>query len=211
VIWEDLHEGVEVYSTDGHKVGTLRHVVVGQRQLRVTHLVVDIGFHGAGHHVWEGGHGLTYDREIPVATIKNASDTRLDLRLSADEVRNAPKFTEEYTELPASMAETVLGDITGTPTLRVVARLHEGPGEEDIAAGAHVWREEPHQKLGEVDRVLVDEATEKVKALVVKRGFLRVHDFVLPMHYVQEVLGEVVRVRLSDTELADLKEYPPAE
>jgi len=206
---EDLHEGVDVYSADDHKVGKLRHVVVNRRSLRVTHIVVDVGFRGAGHHVWEGGHGLTYDRELPAAAIASVSDERVTLRLSTAEVRDAPPFTDEHVALEPSARLRLLEGVTGMPELSIVARVHEEKDERDIEAGTHVWRQHPHRQLGEIDRVLVDPASGDATALVIKRGFLRPHDFVMPMRYVSEILDDIVRAEISDAELADLQEFRP--
>jgi len=55
--------------------------------------------------------------------------------------------------------------------------------------------------------VLVDEETDEIKELVIRRGVLFHEDVVLPMDYVTEVLDGVVHVQISDAELRRLQPY----
>ena len=43
--------------------------------------------------------------------------------------------------------------------------------ERHILNDAPVWRQEPHEKIGEVERVLVDEVDDEIEALVIRSGF----------------------------------------
>jgi uncharacterized protein YrrD len=81
--------------------------------------------------------------------------------------------------------------------------------EADIPDDAPVWRMNPHEKIGEVDRVLFDEDTQKMQALIVRRGHFFSKDIVLPVEHLLEVVAGVVRVELDDAQLRALPEYKP--
>ena len=76
----------------------------------------------------------------------------------------------------------------------------------DVAEGSGVWRIEPHEKLGEVDRLLLD-ANGAVAAFVIKRGFILKRDVILPVRYVSELLDDIVRVDIADSEIEQLRAY----
>ena len=73
------------------------------------------------------------------------------------------------------------------------------------------WRIEPHTHIGDVDRILIDEQTREIEALVVRRGVVFSHDVILPIHYVVEVLDDIAHVNISDDDLERLAEFqaPP--
>ena len=87
----------------------------------------------------------------------------------------------------------------------LVQRLNKPLDEVDIKEGTPVWRQEPHEKLGEVRRLLFDEQTGRLVALVIRRGFIFSHDVILPARYISELLDDIVRVEIGDRELAQLK------
>jgi sporulation protein YlmC with PRC-barrel domain len=70
-----LHEGMEVESSDGHKVGTIHSIQTDSTSEDVTALVVK--------------HGMFFssDTVIPVTEIADTRDARVVLRLSRDEVK----------------------------------------------------------------------------------------------------------------------------
>jgi uncharacterized protein YrrD len=215
----DLHAGANVYSSDGHKLGELQRVVLRRSDLTATHIVIDIGFLRAGHKLWEGGLGLEYDRVVPIDAVASASDDRLDLNLTALQFKDAPEYTTESFEDidvtrtpydPKSLTDHIqaVADRFGDPNNFLVQRFAEAPGSVDIAEGSPVWRVAPHDRLGEVDRVLFA-ADGKAQAFVIKRGSFLKRDVVLPIRYVTELLDDLVRVEISDADLEDLQTFHP--
>ena len=221
----ELHAGADVYSSDAEKLGTLHRVVINRRNFRVTHVVVDVGFLRSGHHLWEGGLAREYDRVVPIDAVRKATDERVDLALTAGEFKNAPEYTEEQFEPPqdltpnkfditdvTTLAEEISASIPGgTSDIWLVEKLHKTRHEREITEGTPVWRQHPHEKIGEVDRVLIDPETSRAQALVVRSGFLRKHDIIVPVRYISELLDDLVRVELSDAELEQLHEYRPGQ
>lgn len=219
----DLKPGTDVFSREGHKLGTLRSAVLRRADLSLTHLVVDIGFLRSGHRLWEGGLGLDYDRIVPIEEVHSASDERIELRLSAAEFREAPEYREERFEQPRDLTpdefdlpdvitrlQGVAAVIGSSPGAWLVERLNKPLDEVDIAEGTDVWRREPHQKLGDVKRLLIDPRSGRLRALVIRRGFLFPRDVILPVRHIAELYDDLVRVDITDAELAQLREYKEA-
>ena len=220
----DLRAGIDVFSRDGEKLGSLKHMVLKRSDLTLTHVVVDIGFLRSGHHLWEGGIGLDYDRVLPVDQIHAASDERLELRLTAAEFKDMPEYSLEHFEDPHDLtpddfdisdvvvqAQRLAGFLNNVNSAWLVRKLNKPLDSVDIAEGTDVWREHPHQKLGDIMRLLFDPRTDRLRAFVIRRGIIFKQDVVLPVRYISELFDDLVRVDLTDEELSQLREYHEAE
>ena len=220
----DLHAGVDVVSSDGHKLGQLHRVVLRRADLSVSHVVVDIGFLRSGHHLWEGGFGLDYDRVLPISEVRAASDQRVELALTAAAFKEAPEYTEETFEPPQDLSpdefdipdvvnrlQGLAGLIGNLSNVWLVEKLNRPLDSVDIHEGTDVWRTEPHAKLGSIERLLLDPATGRLRAFVIRRGFLLKRDVVLPVRYLTELFDDLVHVAITDAELDQLREYHAAD
>jgi uncharacterized protein YrrD len=215
---EDLRIGADVVSDDGHKLGTLSRFVVRESDFRLTHVVVDTGILRSGEPLWKGGWGLSHDRILPLAAVVSATSDRITLSMAADDFRDhSVDYQQEYF---ADMPDREPGLPDVSDLARIAASLPGEPGpyvmleQRAIAAGdveipkdAAVWRLNPHQKIGEVERVVFDEATGAMVGLVVQRGFLFKKDVVLPPRCIVEIVAGVVRVDIDDEALAGLPEF----
>jgi uncharacterized protein YrrD len=219
VLPNELKAGVDVYSSDGQKLGTLHRAVLRRGDLSVTHIVVDIGFLRSGRHLWEGGMGLDYDRIVPVDSVAAATAERLELNQSAAQFKDAPEYTAESFEGPQDLtpgefdipdminrAQGLAAMIANTSNVWIVERLNKDIDSVEIVEGTPVWRREPHQKLGEVQRLLLG-PDARLRALVIERGFLLHKDVVLPVRYIAELIDDIVRVDITDSEIEQLREY----
>jgi hypothetical protein len=122
--------------------------------------------------------------------------------------RGAPSDRPEHHVWDVGQALVAsLSGVGGIPVPRETFRRAEF--ERHILNDSPVWRQEPHEQIGEVERVLVDEQNDDVEALVIRRGWLFTEDVVLPVDYVTEVLDGVVRVQLSDAEIEQLEQFKP--
>ncbi len=212
----DLNTGAAVYSSDGHKLGELSRLVLRRGDLSITHVVVDIG---------KGilDSGFDNDRILPIETVTSATADRVDVNITAETFEVAPEYSEEGFEEPQDMtpgefdmpdvvnrlenAAAIMNSVSGSWR---VQRLNRPLDTLDVKEGMGVWRDEPHTKVGEVERGLFDPATGRLKALVLKRGFILTHDVLLPARYITEVIDEIsVRVDITDEEIAQLKRYEP--
>jgi uncharacterized protein YrrD len=217
---QELHAGADVFSADGHKLGELQRVVLRRSDLSVTHIVIDIGFLRSGRSIWEGGFGLDYDRIVPVQQVGSYGHDRIDLVLTAEAFKDAPEYTVESFEPPqdlspdefdipdvANRLQGIAALIGSTPNVWLVEKLQQPEGSVEVIEGADVWRRDPHEKLGDVSRVILDEVSGAARALVIKRGALLKHEVVLPMRYVVELADGVVRVDIEDEALGQLRKY----
>jgi len=219
---EDLRIGAHVHSRDDKRLGTLSKFVVTEKSLRLTHVVVDTGILRSGEPLWKGGWGLSHDRVVPLGTVASATSDRIGLTMTADEFKeHSADYEEEYFEaMPdVSPGRVDLGDIArltssipGEPgPWLMLEKRTIGPDEVEIPKDAPVWRLQPHQKIGEVDRIIFDDASGKVQDLVIRRGFLLTKDVVLPVRFIVEIVAGVVRVNIDDDALHGLPEFGPSD
>jgi len=215
---EDLRPGASVVSSDGHKLGTLHRFVVAMDTLKLTHVVVDTGILRSGEPLWKGGWGLSHDRVVPLGVLAQADAGEVRLTMSADEFRDlsVDYIEERFGQMP----DLDPGRLDGSDIQRFAAALPGGLGAfvvtevmakpadaVDIKRDAPVWRMKPHEKIGEVDGLIYEEKGGKVDALVIRRGFVFTKDMLLPAGEIVEVVGEVVRVDLTDAQLERLEEF----
>lgn len=215
---EDLRLDAPVHSSDGHKLGKLSRFVVSADARRLTHVVIDTGILRSGESLWKGGWGLSHDRMVPLAAVQSAEPEDVRITMTAEEFReHSTDFAEEYfTQVPdiepgvpdpsdiARLAMSIPGE-PGPYIMQQVTAV--APGAAEIHADSAVWRLNPHQKIGEVERALFDADTGSLQALVIRRGALFGHDMVLPAERVLEVVAGVVRVDIDDAALAQLEEF----
>jgi sporulation protein YlmC with PRC-barrel domain len=209
---EDAREGADVISVDGHTIGKLSRVVVKEDTLEITHLVVDPGFSHRVESIWAGGWGNPHDRVIPAGVLEDESGDNIHITMTEEEFRElSVKYDNVYTKADPSLIRAISNSMPGGsgPWVSFDVMTKE-PDEVDIAEDSAVWRLKPHQKLGEVERVLFNEETLKVQALVIRRGHVFHHEVILPVHYIVEVvegLQGIVRVSITDDELRALVPY----
>jgi sporulation protein YlmC with PRC-barrel domain len=219
---EDLRPGVDVVSSDGHKLGTLHRLVFEEDTLKLTHVVVDTGILRSGTPLWEGGWGLSHDRMVPLSAVEGATSDRVVLSMTPREFRErSVDYVEEYFQqapdaepgrLDTSDIRRAAMSIPGEPGPYLMFEKRALPPDAvDIVDGSPVWRLNPHEKVGEVERVLYDEDTGRMTALVIRRGFLFSREAVLPANHIVEVVGDVVRTEIDDITLESLQEYEPED
>jgi sporulation protein YlmC with PRC-barrel domain len=219
---EELRLDADVLSRDGHKLGTLHRFVIDKATFRLTHIVVDTGILRSGEPLWKGGFGLDHDRMLPIGAVTGATSHAISVSMSADEFRDhSTDYLEEYfVNAPdlhkgapdASDLHRLAMSIPGEPGPYIMhAQTSLEAGEGDVRADSPVWRLQPHEKIGEVERVIYDEDTKAVTGIVVRRGFLFTREVVLPVGRVAEVVAGIVRVNLNDDELDALEEFHPPD
>ena len=215
---EDLRPGASALSSEGHKLGTLSRFVVRKEDLKLTHIVVDTGILRSGEALWKGGWGLSHDRVVPLGVLESASSDEVRLTMTADEFRDlsvdyieehfAPIADDEPGRLDMSDVRRLASSIPGEPgPVFMYETMAIAGNAVDIRKDSPVWRMQPHQKIGEVERVLIDEDTSKLVSLVIRRGHVFTKDVVLPAKYIVEVVADIVRVEIGDDPLHRLAEY----
>ena len=216
----DLRAGTDVYSSDDQKLGELHRIVLARADLRVTHVVVDIGFLRSGRSIWQGGLGLEYDRVVPIGDVAVATTERVDLALTAEQFKDLPEYTPETYEQPKDLSphEYDLPDVVtqlhhlssifaSTPGQWLYENLQKPEDAVDISEGTPVWRREPHEKLGDVKQLIFDEASGQLRALVIARGYIFKHEVVLPIRHVVELFDDLLHVDIADKDIEALQPY----
>ncbi|MGO8947535.1 MAG: PRC-barrel domain-containing protein [Ktedonobacterales bacterium] len=227
---EDLHIGIPVIGSDGHHIGTLERIVVEREEQRVTHIVVDPGLRESGNLLAPGGWEKPRARVIPISAITQVGTASIQLSLDQQAFAEEPLFEHEY----YANADPQTGELQAPgerPRFRVGELIHyiataagigaapyeptteigfrESGGSAEIAAGTPVWRREPHEEIGVVERVLINAATGRISALVLHRKGWGGKMVQLPFEAVSDVEDGIVHVALSEDELARLRPYQP--
>jgi len=216
---DNLHHGAHVESKEGKDLGRLHSVVIDPRDNEVTHIVVN-----TGPHFPEPGFGAPELINVPIDQMHDAGEAKVVLRATRDEFRKLPQYVERDFTPARAAAQAEPTDPahflwnTGVALAASLARILTGIAlpaetvrkasfEREILNDAPVWRLQPHTHIGDVERVLVDEDTDEIKELVIRRGVVFHEDVVLPIGYVTEILDGVVHVQLTDGELRGLQAY----
>ena len=219
---EALHLHSSVISRDGHKLGSLSRFVLDTESRALTHVVVDTGILRSGEALWKGGWGLSHDRVIPIGAVKDATSDEVHITMTGDEFKDLSQdYLEEYfKEAPdlekgrvdVSDVGRIAMSFPGEPgpyVMQQVTRL--APGEAEVPDDAPVWRLDPHEKVGEVERVVFDQESNAISALVIRRGHFFSKEVVLPIDAVVEIVAGVVRVQMTDAELRALAPFKPED
>jgi uncharacterized protein YrrD len=223
---ENLRIGAAVTSTSGARLGTLSRVIVDGTTDTVAGIVVDPGLAQSGNLLAPGGWSRPRERVVPTALVAAVSEAGIHLNCDEDAFGQLPMFEHEQsvevdpaaTGAPGGWSGFRLGDLInyaasefglgGAPYVPAAEITHfEPPTAGAIAEGTHVWRIEPHERIGEVERVLADAETQRVSGLVIRRGGVPRHRVVLPVAAITAVEDDVVHVRLTDGEVEALAPY----
>lgn len=220
---ERLRIGAHVTSSDGKQVGDLSRIVVTSGEPTVTHLVVDPGAN-LGDLLEPGNLDRPRERLVPVALARSVSESDIALDCDAGAFAKLPLFERhEYVDAPNSptgsrfrLGELVnylasafgLGAAPYIPDTEGIA-FNIAADASVIPDNAPVWRVEPHEEVGEVERTLADSATQRVTGVVIRRAVGDDQLVVVPIAAIANFEDGVVHVRLTDQELDHLAPYAP--
>ncbi len=227
---EDLHIGAAVKGSDGNHLGTLSRIVIERDHPRVTHLVIDPGLLESGNLLAPGGWEKPRERVVPVSLVAAVEDDTI--QLSCDEATFAAEPLFEHKEFaPAEIAAPAPGTTPphwwsrfrvgelinyiasgfgfGAAPYVAPAEItyNEPTGTSAIAEGTPVWRVEPHEEIGSVQRVLADPETQHVTAIVIRREGPFGDRRILPVTAIADMQDDMLHTRLSDEELDALPPY----
>lgn len=227
---ENLHIGAEVIGNDSQRLGTLKRIVIERADDRVTHIVVDPGLVESGNLLAPGGWEKPRERLVSVASIAEANEEHIRLALDEASFRKLPLFESEQhieVETPDEAEQQRheswrsrfrLGDLVNyiaagwgvgaapyQPPSEV--RFNEARGSAEISEDTPVWRLNPHEEVGDVERVLIAPETQRASALVIRRKGIGSQRLVLPIAEVRDVDDGVVHIVLSDAQLDALELY----
>jgi len=220
---DNLRHGAPVFTSDGNQVGDLHAIVVDPRDNEVTHIVVN-----SGPHFPEPGFGAPDLVEVPIDDMQGAEERGVFLKLDRDAFRRLPEYIDrDYLPTPAEGEAAAEGGPArtlwnvGLAVARSLASIggiavpretfRKARFERHILNDAPVWRVQPHTHIGDVERVLVDEDSDEIRAIVVRRGVLFPHEVILPIQYVTEITDGVIHADISDAQLERLQPFSAPE
>jgi hypothetical protein len=222
-VLEVLRIGAPVHSADDQRLGTLTRVIVEGTTERVLGIVVDPGLVASGNALAPGGWERPRERVVHLDALASVQPDGITLTLDAAAFPQLPLF-EHVQAVPANATTSdgkrfqpgelvnYLGGefgLGGSPYQPPEEITHEEPATAGaIGEGTAIWRLEPHERIGTVDRVLMDEETQAVSGVVFTHGLLRRH-ILLPASAIASLEDGVIHVQLTDQELSDLPLYTP--
>ena len=217
---DNVRHGAAVITTDRKKVGEVYAIVLDPRDNEVTAIAVN-----AGPHFPAPGFGAPDLICVPIEQMADAQEKRVVLTCTKNEFEQFPSYVERsFISPPPAFRPASLepgDDLAWDAGVAMAAALtprawrfpapfetfRKAKFERHILNDAPVWRQEPHEKIGEVERVLVSEVEDEIEALVLRRGFFFEEDVVLSIDFVTELWDGVVRVQLTDEEIAGLEKF----
>jgi len=209
----ELKIGARVEAADG-AFGRLGQVILSPLDRRVVALVVR--------------HGLLQPRDIvvPVAEIADATEQRVQLRLSRAELEGRPDFDPTaYVELAggnqgyrAGEALVAVHGGAGDAQARGLVAHHLGADAQiahqgslagqtiALRHGQVVWCSDG--RVGQVDLLLLD-STGQVRHFVIRKGLLLGRDVIVPVEWVRRIDARGVWLAVARADLDRLPRYRP--
>ncbi len=212
---QPLKFGVSAVTADGRDVGSLYRVVVAERVAPegpvyvVTAVTVRRRLLESGNLLKPGGWEAPRDLKVPFAQVTGADEGEARLSLTEEEFLALPPYIVGDVPEPAPGSTPPPGFEAEDIAMRAGALLggglydpphdeqeNRGANERHVSEGAPVWRRAPHEHIGNLDHVLMDDVSNVVEGLVVRRGVLFTHDVVVPARAIAVLLDDLVQVNL---------------
>lgn len=210
----NIELGMDVYATDGDKVGTVEKIVVDSNTKQIHKFILHRGF-------------LTHDDklvDIDMVTLQDSEGLRIDL--TSDQVNELPAFVEErFVEVPQHERESmpfIVPNAMGAgsylygapnigrgyegsqdsmfdaaPAAAPVVEVESNIPETDvmISEGTDVYGSDG-DKLGSVGNVLVDDSGS-ITGFVVTKGLIFKKDVRIPIDWVETANESDVRLNMT--------------
>ena len=209
---EDFHLGAEVISSDGREIGKLVHLLVGpDYELRA--LVVKENAAFTGHRFSPGSLLVNDEFVVPVDAAKSVRHDRVELSLSAGDVRLLPAYLSyrEKEESTTEVAVDEVGPLTASPEVpHWIEQLANKPlGSLEIDGGENVMLGHSGKKLGTVKDVLFDD-DQLVGVVIQPAGFFR-GDVILPRRFLDRSDDAALFAQIEESDIEKLTPFKPAD
>lgn len=215
----EFKQGVEVFSDDGEKIGTLSRVVIDPRTREVSNLVVEKGLL------------FKTDKVIPVTLVDLDIEDRIVLKkTNQDILEDFPDFETSYyvpldqpdnpyqDDIEASYLYPPLhlgwtaGGHLGYPVPEYVLKTEQDIPEGTVALekGAKVISRDGEQ-VGNVEEIITESQGDRVTHFVVSEGFLLKERKLVPAVWIAEVTEEEIHLSVNASVFERLPEYQPTK
>ncbi len=225
---EKLRIGAPVYTRYDERAGSLERIVVSSTDIqengerRVTSLVVDPGFRDLSELLSPGSVEKPRARTVPIELVTSIDEDGVRLSCTGDAFEALPLFERrEYVPAPIepegrrfrwgdiinyAAAAFGLGAAPYLPSTEGTA-FNKAADSAALPASAPVWRIEPHEEIGRIERTLVDSETDRVTGFVLRLDRMDDALVTLPVEAITSIEDGVAHVALTDAELDQLKPY----
>ena len=214
--------GVDVYSSDNEKIGTLHRVVMDPKTREVSHIVVKEGFL------------FTEDKVVPMDLVGSVTEDRVSLQGSKEHLDELPVYEETHyvrpddttghSDVTADVSDSVYwyppvdltpGGFGRYPVAFFPQSLYVQKVEKNIPdgmialeQGARVIAEDGEQ-VGSIETLITDPNDDRVTHVVVSSGLLLKERRIIPAHWIDSVSDEEVHLSVASRLLERLPEYHP--
>ena len=206
---ERFHLGAEVRSSDGKEVGRLAHVLVGP-DYGLRALVIKESGSFSGHRFSPGSMLINDEFIVPKEAVKSLSHDRVDLTLSAADVRRLPPYLAYKEKLEESVTEGledtagVLG--SGPEVPNWLEQIANKPADElEIDGGENVMLGHTGKKLGTVQDVLFD--GDQLVGIVLKPAGWFKSDVILPRRFLERSDDLALFADIEERDVENLKPF----
>jgi len=204
--------GVDVYSSDTEKIGTLHRVVMDPKTKEVTHIVVKEGFL------------FTEDKVIPMDLVGSVTEDRITLQGSKEHLDEFPEYEETHYVLPDEQASNSVywyppidwGAAAGRypaafyPQAYYVKKTEKNipEGMVALAEGAKVISQDGDH-IGNIETLITDPKEDRVTHVVISSGLLVRERKIIPAYWLDKVSDDEVHLAVESRLLERLPEYHP--
>jgi sporulation protein YlmC with PRC-barrel domain len=206
----DFHPGAAAYSADGVHVGQLHRVIVDAESLDLHELIVQETRRFAGHVFAPGTALITDDVIVPLDAVKQAAHDRVDLTLTAAEVRRLrPYLSYAYAPLTSrDVWRMVVAEVGQTAYIPpVIETAAKADSEMEIEAGENIMLGHTGRKLGTVKDIIFD-GREFVGVVMHPAGFFT-EDVILQVRFLERSDDAALFARLSEDDVRHLQPFHP--
>ncbi|MGI8609398.1 MAG: hypothetical protein ACR2MY_09260 [Candidatus Dormibacteria bacterium] len=205
---DDFHPGADVFSEDEQHVGTLRSTVVDEQSLELQALVVKESKRFAGTLLSPGTAMMNDELLVPLSAVKKVDRQRVDLALTADQLRRLPPYLTYKRRSPSPAAylqevETALGGMPGIT--RETEEAHKPASEIEIYADEPVMLGHDGRQIGKVVSTLFEDL-HLVGIVMKPEGWFK-DSVILPRRFLARSDDAALFVQLTDEELQQLKPF----
>jgi uncharacterized protein YrrD len=205
----EFKQGAEVLSSDGQTVGTLKRVVLDPKTKKVAYLVVEKGFL------------FTEDKVIPIDFIKKVTEKSIELKADKSKLDKLNKFEETHyvpidrdTDEPEAffwyppLSGMNMGGYPLFPQPVYIEKTARNIPQNyvPLKEGARVITEDG-KHIGNVERVIMDEKSERATHLVISSGVLLKEKKLVPTHWLSDVSEDEVHLSVESGFLERLPEF----
>lgn len=206
---EDLHLGAEVYSSDGVHVGSLHRVIVDEEGFDLRGLVVEASRLFNGTLLSPGTALLVNDIVLSAADVRDASPERVEMGISAAEIRHSPPYLAIHFQ-PVASAAGIAGAaatmLAGGPVIpRASETARKAAGEIEIDRGENVMLGRTGHRLGQVEDVLYDDG--EMMGIVLRPHRFFSEPVLLPVRFLERGDDAALFAQLTEAEVERLRPF----